>query len=143
MKPLFAALLLLLGISAGCPNHTDTTPSIVDTKWLFSLPPDVADEYSSPTGELIHFRIQANDSAVAGYTGCNHFMGTSTLGENSAIAFSKMASTRMACLDAAVSEYRFLQIFENAAQFSLSGDTLTLRDEAGNELGDFHRETVR
>lgn len=139
MKPLFAALLLLLGISAGCPNHTDTTPSIVDTKWLFSLPPDVADEYSSPTGELIHFRIQANDSAVAGYTGCNHFMGTSTLGENSAIAFSKMASTRMACLDAVVPEHRFLRIFENAANYSVSGDTLTLRDEEGRELGHFYR----
>ncbi|MCJ8165215.1 copper resistance protein NlpE N-terminal domain-containing protein [Pontibacter sp. E15-1] len=83
-----------------------------------------------------HFVLQPDGNSVTGYTGCNSFVGTYALSGSNGIRFSKMASTRMACLQM-THENAYLQVMETADSFSLKGDTLTLQTAGGASLAKF------
>jgi len=72
-----------------------------------------------------HFILKENDNAVMGNTGCNGIRGGYTLEGIDKIDFSKIISTRMACMDVPY-EGEYLQALEQADNYNLSGDTLTL-----------------
>jgi len=71
---------------------------------------------------------------VTGSGGCNRLFGTATI-EGSAITFSAMGSTRMACPRAVmVQEGRFLGALMVTRTFRIEGPHLTFYDVAGAEL---------
>lgn len=82
-----------------------------------------------------HFILKENSNTVNGSTGCNGMRGNYTLEGLDKIQFSQMLSTRMACMNVPY-EGEYLQVFEKADHFSLSGDTLALRS-ADKELATF------
>ncbi len=77
--------------------------------------------------------LKEKDNRVQGNGGCNTFFGSYTLSEGSRIKFSDMASTMMACPGQAA-EHDFLRVFEEADNYSLYGDTLTLNEFSGVPL---------
>lgn len=76
---------------------------------------------------------------VAGKGGCNRFGGRyEERGQD--LRFSPLAATRMACAAEAMrKEHAFFGMLEKVRGFTLSGDTLTLLDEAGKALAAFTR----
>ena len=73
-----------------------------------------------------YFILKSEQKTITGFSGCNTFNGTYSLENGWRIRFSKMASTLKACPDVEVNESEFLNVFELADNFSLSGDTLSL-----------------
>lgn len=77
-----------------------------------------------------------NSGRVSGSGGCNRLSGSFTR-TGSALRIGQLASTKMACADAArgVVEAQFLQVLQAAATYRLAGpDRLVLLDEGGRTL---------
>lgn len=82
-----------------------------------------------------HFILKENSNTVNGNTGCNGMRGSYSLDSMDKIEFSQMLSTRMACMDVPY-EGEFLKVFEQADNYSISGDNLVLKS-ADKELASF------
>lgn len=67
---------------------------------------------------------------ISGNGGCNGFSGTYELKGKIGLAVSRIISTRMACLDAGkmATENGFLRSLEQADEYLVTGDTLTLKN---------------
>jgi heat shock protein HslJ len=74
-----------------------------------------------------HIQLSRNEARVVGSTGCNRVFGGYSLAADS-IRFAQLGTTRMACVDPALSrqEQRFLAALQAAERFTVSGDVLTL-----------------
>lgn len=78
------------------------------------------------------------DGRASGSTGCNSYSGTYQVrGDN--ISFSRLVSTRRACLDqnANQQEQRFLSTLEAANRFRLSSNRLTILSDRGRNVLNF------
>ena len=77
-------------------------------------------------------RFEPDSGRVSGSGGCNRLTGPFTT-DRGAIRFGTLASTKMACLDEALSrqEDDFLSVLNSVNRFDVEGDTLLLlRGEA-------------
>src|SRR5262249_17881105 len=82
----------------------------------------------APSGALAPgLRFDVTQKRVSGSTGCNSLSGTYTA-DASALHFSPLAVTRMACLDPArqARESAFLAVLERVTAYRIDGPTLTL-----------------
>ena len=71
------------------------------------------------------------DGTVSGTGGCNQYSGSYEL-DGEALSIGPLVSTMMACEQAIMDqEVAFMSAFGSAASFEVSGDTLTVKDEAG------------
>ncbi|MCC7359071.1 MAG: META domain-containing protein [Anaerolineales bacterium] len=72
------------------------------------------------------------EDRLSGNGGCNGYGGAYTV-NGSALQFSEMMSTLMACADDALTtqESAYFQALGSVASYALSGDTLTLKDASG------------
>jgi copper homeostasis protein (lipoprotein) len=71
--------------------------------------------------------LRSEDARAGGLGGCNNFGGGYTLdAAASRIQFGHMVSTQMACTKEMDVEQAFHQVLQNADNYSLNGDTLTL-----------------
>jgi heat shock protein HslJ len=71
--------------------------------------------------------VDIDSARVSGSAGCNRFGGGATV-SGETIRFTKLFSTRRACIDDRLNqqETRYLAALEAVDRFSISGDTLTL-----------------
>ena len=77
---------------------------------------------------------------VSGSGGCNRLTGSATIAGPS-ITFGPIASTRMACAPAVMTQERnFLDALATARAFHIEGGRLTLLDAAGTEAVRFQQE---
>lgn len=90
-----------------------------------------------------HMILREEGARVHGNGGCNSFNGTYELQEGNRIRFSKMASTMMACPGDSDVEARFHQVLEQADNYSLNGDTLTLNKARMAPLARFEAVYLR
>lgn len=88
----------------------------------------------------IGFKINMKENKISGFAGCNNFMGNYALTSANEIEFSKMASTKMACLQTTFDEQLLLNIFEEVDNFNFSDNRLELRD-GKNVLATFKKST--
>ena len=75
--------------------------------------------------------LQAN--RVSGYGGCNRLSGGYEQSA-SALKFTQIATTRMACEQGGDIEQSLLKVLEAAASWRIAGDKLELLDSVGNVL---------
>lgn len=73
----------------------------------------------------IHLILKKEDNRVQGFSGCNTIMGSYELKDGNRIAFSKMASTMMACPELAT-ESEFNEMLGSVDNYSLNGNIMTL-----------------
>ena len=103
---------------------------------LISLGPAGA-ETNIVAGTTVTLKF-GEDGRASGSTGCNSYSGTYQVrGDN--ISFSRLASTRRACLDqnANQQEQRFLSTLEAANRFRLSSNRLTILSDRGRNVLNF------
>ncbi|HEY0725016.1 MAG TPA: META domain-containing protein, partial [Pyrinomonadaceae bacterium] len=107
------------------------------TEWrLVSLGPAGA-EADIVAGTTVTLKF-GEDGRATGSTGCNSYGGTYQIrGDN--ISFSRLISTRRACLDqnANQQEQRFISALEAANRFRLSANRLTILSDRGRNTLNF------
>lgn len=131
MKVLKTSWLLIavaLLAMAACSFSDDE--DLEDTEWELSTlggSPAVA-------GSSAILNFEGNDRLFGSAT-CNRIMGTWETGSDNALTITTGGMTMMACPgEAGDQETAFLAALDNTASFEIDGDTLTLLDNAGNEL---------
>ncbi len=72
------------------------------------------------------------DGSVAGFSGCNRFMGSYSL-EGESLTFGPLAATMMACVDQDDQEQHFLGALQATATWRLDNGDLVLIDADGSE----------
>ena len=74
-----------------------------------------------------NIEFNRDQKRVSGSAGCNRFSGAFEI-DGAMLKFSRIASTKMACLDAEVQriETRFLELLETTTRFEIQGNTLRL-----------------
>lgn len=93
-----------------------------------------ADDFADREPYLI---LKSIDNRVTGNGGCNSFFGTYELQSNvNRISFSKMGSTRMACIKPTV-ENDFLKVLETVDNYTVKNDTLQLNKARMTPLAKF------
>ena len=81
-------------------------------------------------------------TVVSGATGCNRLSGPVTI-DTHTMRFGALVSTRMACVDGADVETRFLAALEATRSWGLDSGKLRLRDADGDTVATLeHRETL-
>lgn len=83
-----------------------------------------------------HLMLKNGSSRVFGNGGCNAFQGFYELSEGNKIKFTKIATTKMFC-DYMETEQALLQVLENAENYSVKNDTVTLNNAAVISLAKF------
>src|SRR5215212_3232080 len=134
------AVLVLMSLAVQAQTSRDLSTDqrvLAGTEWqLASLGPAGAETGVVP-GTSVTIRFGQDDRA-SGSTGCNSYGGTYQVrGDN--LSFSRIVSTRRACLDqnANEQEHRFLSIIETANRFRLSSNRLTILSDRGRSVLNF------
>jgi heat shock protein HslJ len=147
--PKFSSVLLVLVVmGAGVlvqaqPGRNLSTDQrvLTGTEWrLVSLGP-AGSETDVIAGTTVTLKF-GEDGRASGSTGCNMYNGSYQVrGDN--INFSRLISTRRACLDqnANQQEQRFISALEAANRFRLSSDRLTILSDRGRNVLTFVRES--
>jgi heat shock protein HslJ len=123
---------LLLGLLAvGC-TRPGSKPGIgveqLNGNWVLERLQDKPLEAGQFSRGLPQLAFDVSQNRVTGHTGCNRLNGTVTVQGNH-IAFSRLATTRMACVGASV-EQPFLTILNDSTlTFKLKPGALTLLQE--------------
>ena len=75
----------------------------------------------------IGMSFNTSENRINGYSGCNNFFGSYVL-NGSAVTFSQMGSTKMACVRNVIDEQVFLTMFSQANKIILEDRLLKLMD---------------
>lgn len=143
-----SVLLVLVVIGAGAmaqaqPSRNLSTDQrvLTGTDWrLVSLGP-AGNETNLIAGTTVTLKF-GEDGRASGSTGCNMYNGAYQVrGDN--INFSRLISTRRACLDqnANQQEQRFISALEGANRFRLASDRLTILSDRGRSVLNFARDS--
>lgn len=89
-----------------------------------------------------HLVFGSQDQRVGGSNGCNRLMGGYAL-EGGKLAFSRLASTRMACAEGMNTEQKFLAALEQVKTWKIAGGHLELFDAAGRLLARFEARDLK
>ena len=121
------ALLLALGLAAGCGDDDEGAGSFVGVPWVVSSGIDLGGSDAAPSATF-------TDDTVGGSTGCNRFTASYTV-DGDAMEIGKIASTRMACPPPADAvERAYLAALGRVAAWHKDGSELLLVDDEHNEL---------
>ena len=132
-----AAVVLIAVLAYAAISFAGANTGLAGTNWQLTAingqPPVAGDVV--PT-----LQFQPEDH-VGGNGGCNGYGGAYEL-NGSALKFTEVMSTLMACADDALTtqEGAYFQALNNVAGYTLSGDTLTLQDASGATVLVFARK---
>lgn len=102
--------------------------------------PSLAGEWRKATRAIHAPTITFEGERASGFAGCNRWFGTVTQGEDAALTFSSVGSTRMMCEGAQMTiEQEFLAALGNTRTARVDGDQLVLVDTGGAEIARFLR----
>jgi heat shock protein HslJ len=128
-----------------CARYARSQASLTNTYWrpveLEGKPVHIAVLIAAKVREP-HFILDREGSRVRGYTGCNTLGGGFEQDPNG-FRFTKIFSTRMACLPAGDLEQRFLSVLEATASLRVVGEALDLIDREGKVRGRFESQYLR
>ena len=134
---LFAFALAVTMALAGCAvaapqSNPPTAPHLEGTQWRFvtlrgkSIP------------DAVHATLRFDDQGrVSGRGGCNSYGGSFASGNDGALHFGQMMSTRMACLQPAgamETEQGVLRALNDTVHVRVQGGGMTLLDVSGTAL---------
>lgn len=137
MKKLLILTLFSVFLLASCSSskkstdvstleNQETNDALVNTVWELTTLGGIQVDPSSLDDKKIHFTLNATNNTITGFSGCNSFNGTYTLEAGNRLSFSKLASTRMACMDAEVNESDLFKVFGMADNYTINNGQLML-----------------
>jgi heat shock protein HslJ len=142
MKRTAMSLTLLLALGACAPTQTSTPVSItaasplVGTNWVLTKLGDVPAAVGAGQREPF-LQLQAADSRISGFAGCNMFAGPYQLSGES-LSFGPLAMTRMACPPPGMTlEGSYANALRDTKSYKITGTQLALMDASGKALAGF------
>jgi len=121
------ALLLALGLAAGCGGDDEGAESFVGVPWVLSAGVDLGGGKAVPSATFA-------DDTVAGSTGCNRFTAPYTV-DGDSLEIGTIAMTRMACPPPADAvERAYVAALGRVEAWHKNGLELVLVDGDHNEL---------
>ena len=121
-KYLLILLLVCLTVSS-CASQENTRPLVGSWRLTAYGPVDSATPAVPDVDATLNFGA---DGTLAGSTGCNQIGGDYTV-ESAQIIFGQIVSTLIACPDLQMAQEKAMyDVFINAANFKIEGDTLTI-----------------
>lgn len=133
--------LILAGctVLGGGAEPTAEAQSLANTSWMLVSygPADAPTEVAPGSQVTLQFEGETN---AGGSAGCNSYGGQYQQ-QGSTVSFNEVVSTLMACADAAVMEQetQFLTALQTTGEFELSGDSLTIFYNNGQDALNFNR----
>jgi putative lipoprotein len=124
--------ILLRHAGAG-PSAGSPTGHLENTHWKLKSIGGASVTTASPQQEP-YLILNSKTSRVEGMSGCNRLTGSYKL-DGDKLTFGQMAGTMMACPQGMDTEQQFLQALSQVAKWKVTGDTLSLLDNAGTTLG--------
>ena len=139
MKTKIITLFAIVTTMVSC-NSTKKTDSVTDKDTTTEMEMDnvITDKYwklVTLEGQAVtmvegqerevFFTLKSNDKSVNGFAGCNTFSGDYTLEDGNRIKFGTLATTMKAC-DGVKDEHTFLQILDQADNYTIVNDELSL-----------------
>lgn len=76
------------------------------------------------------------DNKSHGFLGCNNFTGSYQVNQQT-LKFSPQASTKKMCFKGMEQEAAMSAVLQNTAQWEIKGESLSLKDQQGNDLATF------
>lgn len=113
-------------LAFSCKSAKETV-SLTGVKWVAESLNGKEIKFKEDQSEVF-FTFDAVDKKVSGRAGCNRFFGTYEQNE-SALTFSGMGATKMACPDMDI-EASFFKVLEDTKSFVIKNDKLTLKDDS-------------
>ncbi len=114
-----------------------TTEEIVNKYWKLKTLNGEEVEMSVDQEREQNF-ILRSDGSLAGFGGCNHFIGTFKLTNGNRIEFNETRITTLnACADLKVKEDAFLNVFYSTDNYKIDGDRLQLLEGKEKSLASF------
>jgi putative lipoprotein len=141
-------ILLLCAIvatltSAGCATPASrevaSAASVPLTQTNWRLAQLGAEVIPNPPGDhAVAIQLQAQNSRVTGFAGCNRMFGGYSLNGDT-LKFDQVGATKMACLeeDRMQLEGRFFEMMSQVARWKITDSTLELLDAGGQSLATF------
>ena len=139
MKTKIITLFAIVTTMVSC-NSTKKTDSVTDKDTTTEMEIDnvITDKYwklVTLEGQAVtmvegqerevFFTLKSNDKSVNGFAGCNSFSGDYTLEDGNRIKFGTLATTMKAC-DGVKDEHSFLQVLDQADNYTIVNDELSL-----------------
>ena len=123
---LFSVSILLFSCNTTKTKKVEKTSEITEKYWKLIEINGQKVTAENATAKEPHLILKSEENRVNGNGGCNSFFGTYELQANTnRISFSKMGSTRMACMGINV-EDEFLNVLETVDNYTVKNDTLQL-----------------
>lgn len=123
---LFSVSILLFSCNTTKTKKVEKTSEITEKYWKLIEINGQKVTAENATAKEPHLILKSEENRVNGNGGCNSFFGTYELQANTnRISFSKMGSTRMACMGVNV-EDDFLNVLETVDNYTVKNDTLQL-----------------
>lgn len=123
---LFSVSILLFSCNTTKTKKVEKTSEITEIYWKLIEINGQKVTAENATAKEPHLILKSEENRVNGNGGCNSFFGTYELQANTnRISFSKMGSTRMACMGVNV-EDEFLNVLETVDNYTVKNDTLQL-----------------
>ena len=125
MKIKLALIALVTVLFVSCNSTKTAVDGIEGTTWKLKTL-EGQDMSTLKLDREVSFMLNKEDNRVSGFSGCNNMMGSYTLEEGNRIKFSQMASTMMACPDGVFNESEFLKVFEQADNYTINNNELSI-----------------
>jgi heat shock protein HslJ len=136
---LFAVAFACTVVLTSCVAQA--TANLENTYWklthLGDVPVIAGEKLREP-----HLVLRSQDQRVGGSSGCNRLMGGYAR-EGEALAFSRLAGTRMACAEGMDTEQQFLAVLEQTKTWKIVGGHLELFDAGGRLLARFEARDLQ
>jgi heat shock protein HslJ len=131
----FVIILLALSSFLSCNTTKKSTNSgmssdkpnadLIETYWKLTELMGEPIVITPGAKKEMHMVIKKQDNLVNGNGGCNSFTGSYTVLEGNRISFSKLAGTKMACIDME-KETTFMEALQKADNYAIQGKILSL-----------------
>jgi heat shock protein HslJ len=136
---LAAAFAIVLAACGGTQpgGQTGGSPSLAGTAWQLST------LLGQPPIEGSEVTLSFQDGEVGGRAGCNSFGGQFSVGNDGSLNFQNLYNTEMFCMEpegVMDQELAFLQTLSQASSYSITNDTLELKNAAGETILSFARQ---
>ena len=149
MKTKISLLTLLIALLMACKlpknkvdsKNSSTSLKIENIKWILTSI-NGKTNLDVSTSEEIYFNLNTTKDRISGYTGCNTFMGSYTLGAQNGLSISQIASTRKMCAENSIPETVIINLFNKVHNFVIIDNKLTFKDVKNNSLASFRKTIV-
>ncbi|ROS00105.1 putative lipoprotein [Sinobacterium caligoides] len=116
-------------------KQVSSNASLTNTYWkLMTLNGESVDVGAGD--KEVYLQLMSENKAIRGFSGCNRYMGEYRIGSDG-LKFGPIGSTMKACMKGMELEQSYLKALEDMHSVVVRGETLTMKNHAGDVVASF------